>query len=282
MTNAPHLVVASGLQKGAKVPLPRGESRVGSDPSCSVVVIDSTMEGCHLRVVVEDVVQLRCDFPVILSDGTAIASGDVFEVPANCQFTAGSTEFELALPVPPLPQRRLSRLALTGTAALGAAVVALTSMLVMDSASPAPGVTVTSAHLVASNASNVAAAVGFLQQQIGAAGLLALKVAAQPDGGIVIEGMLPAKAQGDWSAIRQRYDRQFGTAHVLLEHFTSADDQPPLRVAAVWSGPDPYVVDQHGDRLRVGANLGGGWSIQGIDGRQVMIRRGTASVALRY
>jgi hypothetical protein len=288
MTDVPLLVVASGLQKGAKVPLPRGESRIGSDPECAVVVIDPTLEACHLRVAVDDVVQLRCDFPIVLSDGTEIAPGGVLDIPATCRFTAGSTEFELALPalppapapsIRPLPRRLVA--AAGGLTALGGSVLVAATVMHGHGAALTSDEPPVSTRRTQPNSSGADAAIAFLRQQIGAAGL-ALKVTEQPDGGIAVAGTVPAGRNSEWEAIRWQYDQRFAMSHVLVERLAAEDEQPHLRLAAVWSGPDSYVVDEHGERLRIGASIGDGWSIDSIDGEQVVIRLGSRKVALRY
>ena len=52
--------------------------------------------------------------------------------------------------------------------------------------------------------------------------------------------------------------------------------------AAVWAGASPYVVDDHGDKLFIGAAIGGGWTIQAIQAGNVVVQNGQQKVAIRY
>ncbi|WP_156927967.1 hypothetical protein [Bradyrhizobium sp. Tv2a-2] len=139
-----------------------------------------------------------------------------------------------------------------------------------------------SSHQTLSDAPPADLAAAFLRQQAGEAGLTELVVTPRTDGAVMIGGVLGQAQQRDWSAVRQKFDQRFGTERVLVEQFDAAAFIPSVHVAAVWSGANPYMVDDHGNRLRPGASLGDGWSIQSIDSQNVTVRQGPRTVALRY
>jgi hypothetical protein len=288
MTDEPVLVVASGLQKGAKVRLPRGETCVGSDPACSVVVVDAVSGGKYLQISVDDAVKMQSDCRIVMGNGDAVQPGEVWDVMDSCTFSVGETSFQLELPRKQgkvaVERGSLSRAALPISAAiatLGSA--ALATLLLSGGEAPSRSV----AHTLPSRAPGADAqtadlAVAFLQKRIDSSGLTRLSVGRQPDGTLSVRGELTATQERDWLGIRQQYDERFGSANVLVEQFGAPSSLPSVHIAAVWSGSNPYMVDDHGGRLRPGASVGDGWSIAKIDQENVVIRQGSRSVALRY
>jgi hypothetical protein len=288
MTDGPVLVVASGLQKGAKVSLPRGETRVGSDPACSVVVVDALLGGNYLQIFVDDGVKMQGDCRIVMGSGAAVQPGEVWNVTSNCAFTIGETSFQLELPRKPgkvaAESASIWRTAVSISAAiatLGSA--ALAGLLVLGGGAASRSVAHTSpTRASGSDAQTADLAVAFLQQRIDSSGLTRLSVGLRPDGTLSVGGEITAGQERDWLAIRQQYDERFGSASVLVEQFGLPSSLPSLHIAAVWTGSNPYMVDDHGSRLRPGASVGDGWSIAKIDQENIVIRQGSRSVALQY
>jgi hypothetical protein len=288
MTDEPFLTIASGLQEGARIRLPRGENVVGSDPACSVVVADPTFVRNRLRVAVTDVVEIQGNCRIVLSDGAVVMPGEVFGVESSCSFTAGETLFKLELSEDelieakkkarrwrPLPSVAAGVVTLTGFALLGAIIIGSGAPERSDAA-------VVSSHPALSAEPAAELAVVFLRQCLDDASLPGLLVTPRADGAIVVSGVLAPAHRNDWAAIRQQYDQRFGTARVLVEQFDAPSLLPSVHIAAVWSGSNPYMIDDHGSRLSPGASLGDGWSIEKIDDLNIVVRQGTRRVALKY
>lgn len=288
ITDEPVLIVDSGVHKGARIRLPRGESRVGGDPDCAVVVVDPALEGGGLCVTVDDAVTIQSDCGLLISDGRAVMPGETFDVARNCSFTVGDTIFTLELPGDDSNERNRNAipdhwrslwLIPVGIATLGGAAL-IGAVLVGGRAAPAPALGSPTPPVLAAVAAEIAAT--FLRQRLENAGLSGLAATPQPDGAVVVSGALASARRHDWAAIRQEYDQRFGTQRVLVERFDAPGAMPSLHVAAVWVGPSPYVLDDHGSRLGPGASLGGGWSIAKIDRENVIVQQGTRTLALRY
>lgn len=95
-------------------------------------------------------------------------------------------------------------------------------------------------------------------------------------GQISVEGSYPVSLKDRWVAIQQAFDSRFGQ-HVVLTprvQATAVVAKPRVRFQAVWFGPNPYVIDEHGKRLYPGATLPDNWVLEGIEGDQVRLVRG--------
>jgi hypothetical protein len=215
--------------------------------------------------------------------------GGTVDVADTCSFSAGGVAFQLELPPnradealatkPPLWKSMLL-LSIGVVTLCGATVI---GAFVLGNGGPARSVAATlTSRSGIPGASAVSVAAAFLRERVDGAGISGLSVKPREDGAIVVVGMLPPDRQQEWAALRREYDERFGNSRVLVEQFEEPASLPSLHVAAVWSGANPYVVDDHGSRLRPGASLGDGWSIEKIDGQTIVIRRGDRRLALGY
>lgn len=289
---APVLTILDGIQAGSRTRLASGGSLIGTGTDCAVVVADSAMRSDHFEIVVGDTTTLRALFPVILPDGTALTPGAQLALSGPTSFIAGSTRFLLEVavsepaPLPgpaaaPAPWRRLAPRATLLFAALGIVLggglwLGRRGVVVVQ---PTGAATVALHRPLSPRAGD---AVEALRTRLAKAGLPGITVSAQPDGTVLVGGLLAAGDEPAWTGIRQWFDGRYGNGMVMVEHFDAPGALPPLRIAAVWSGSHPYVVDDHGERLRPGAAIGDGWFVDRIETGSVLARRGAQAVSLRY
>lgn len=289
---APVLTILDGLQAGSRTRLASGGSLIGTGTDCAVVVADPAMRSDHFEIVVGDTTTLRALCSVTLPDGIALAPGAQLVLSGPTAFSAGGTRFLLEVPAPepaPVPAsaatpgrwRRLAPrapllLAVLGTV-LGAGMWAGRRGTVV--VQPTLAATVSLHHSVSPHTGD---AVDALRARLAQAGLPAVTVSAQPDGTVLVGGLLTAGDEPAWTGIRQWFDGRYGNGMVVVERFDAPGALPPLRIAAVWSGAHPYVVDDHGERLHPGAAIGDGWFVDRIETGSVLARRGAQAVSLRY
>ena len=289
---APVLTILDGLQAGSRTRLASGGSLIGTGTGCAVVVADPAMQSDHFEIVVGDSATLRALCPVTLPDGTALAPGAQITLSGPTAFSAGGTRFLLEVPVPePAPSAvaaaapaRWHRAAPSATLLLAAIVTVLgTGMWLGRRGSVAvqPALAATmSLHRPATP--RVGDAVEALRTRLAKAGLPGITVSTQPDGTVLVGGLLTAGDEPAWTGIRQWFDGRYGNGMVMVERFDAPSALPPLRIAAVWSGAHPYVVDDHGARLHPGAAIGDGWFVGRIETGSVLATRGPQAVSLRY
>ncbi len=290
----PVLFILDGLQAGSEVRLAPGQSRVGSGIDCAVVVADPTMQKDHFEIVVGSFTAIRTLKALLLFDGSVVEPGSELIVSGSTSFIAGATRFCLSAPEgqprgdgtasPCLGRGRSSRRRFALSVAGGVAVVAGCAALFAGVGTPAHRANAMALAVSRPPPRRDGAGVAALalRQRLDRSGLATLAVAAQQDGTVVVSGLLMPGDQASWDMARQWFDGRFGSDNVLVEQLAPPGSLPPLRIAAVWTGANPYVVDDHGDRLRPGAGLESGWCIERIDADHVFVRRGAEIVALRY
>lgn len=288
----PRLTILDGVQAGSQLPLLRGSSRVGTGLDCAIVIADPVMQQDHFELIVGETTSLRVVRPLTLEDGTLLAAGSELPVSGTMTFKAGGTSFLIESPgqaAAAMPDkravarsdgRRTVALSIGGLVAVGA-MVCFGFPRGVAPVRPAVAGSVALSRLPRMQP-DANAATDALQRRLNASGLNDLSATARPDGTVVVSGLLSPGRQSDWNDVREWYDGHFGNGAVIVEHFTPTGLLPPLRIAAVWSGDNPYVVDDHGNRLHPGAALDDGWLVDRIDQSHVVVRRGAQIVALRY
>ncbi len=291
---APVLVILDGLQAGSEVRLSPGESRIGNGTDCTIVVADPAMQHSHFEVLVGASTVIRALKSLALFDGSVVGAGTELIVTGRTSFTAGDTRFCLQAPEQQTSPgdafssgarpRRSSSKRLVLPLAFAIALVAGCSALVAGlrtSAHHAEATTLPVPRLSLEQ-DGAAVAVAAFRRMLDRSGLRTVTLAARADGTVLASGLLTTDDQASWQFARQWYDSRFGARNVLIEQLFPPGSLPLLRIAAVWTGANPYVVDGQGERLRPGAALDDGWSIDRIDAEHVFVRRGTQTVALRY
>ena len=289
---APVLTILDGLQAGSRTRLASGGSLIGTGTGCAVVVADPAMRSDHFEIVVGDTTTLRALCPVTLPDGTALAPGALLALSGPTAFSAGGTRFLLEVPVPEpappsapaAPPARWRRFAPSATLLLATLGTVLGTGMwlghrVTVGVQPALAATMSLNHPPSPRVGDVVEA---LRTRLAKAGLPGVTVSTQPDGTVLVGGLLTAGDEPAWTGIRQWFDGRYGNAMVMVERFDAPGALPPLRIAAVWAGAHPYVVDDHGERLHPGAAIGDGWFVGRIEPGSVLANRGPQAVSLRY
>ncbi len=85
-----------------------------------------------------------------------------------------------------------------------------------------------------------------------------------------------------WREAQRWFDARFGGSAVLVDLVAASAAAPPLAIQAVWSGPDPYIIDGAGQKLFPGALLRTGWTLDRVEPDRVIIRRGSQTLAVRF
>lgn len=288
----PVLTILDGLQAGSKITLVAGDSLIGTGTDCAVVVADPAMRSDHFEVQVGDVTMLHALSHLVLPDGSSLAPGSRFALTGpTTAFTAGGTRFLIELPVTavaatssvPAATRRRGWV----SAILGGGLAAMVTGGIWLAGRGPVVVPTTQAASVAPRPSFLHgidrdAVAGMLRSRIASAGLPGISVTTQPDGTLVVNGVLGVGDDPVWTGVRQWFDTRYGNEFVVVERFGTPGTLPPLQIAAVWAGPRPYVVDDRGNRLHAGASVGDGWVVDSITGGHVIVRRGTQTLSLRY
>ncbi|WP_122423178.1 SctD/MshK family protein, partial [Pseudomonas viridiflava] len=132
----------------------------------------------------------------------------------------------------------------------------------------------------AAPAPTLAQAQGWLEQALKDAGLQQLHLVSHngtgPGGQLGVEGTYSPEQKGSWLQVQRAFDSQFGQ-HIVLTpkvQLAASVAKPRVRFQAVWFGPDPYVIDEHGKRVYPGAALQDNWTLEGIADDQVRLVRG--------
>lgn len=287
------LTVLDGLQAGSRTRLSSGGNRIGTGTDCAVVIADPAMRSDHFEVVVGDVTVIRAHCQLAMPDGSLLAPGSQIPLSGATAFVAGTTRFLLdpatpeptAVPVTTGSGRR-GRYAAAG-GGIGVALMAVLGGVWLSGRGPGPVRPAAAAaslpvHRPLDEDVDRSGALRALRARIAEGGLAGVTVSAQPDGTVVASGLLGVGDEPAWSSIRQWFDARYGNAIVVVERFGVPGALPPLRIAAVWAGANPYVVNDRGDRLHAGAAVGDGWFVDRIAVGHVVVRRGSQTVALRY
>ncbi|WP_024689982.1 FHA domain-containing protein [Pseudomonas tremae] len=115
----------------------------------------------------------------------------------------------------------------------------------------------------------------WLEQALRDAGLGQLRIEEQ-EGQLTVAGSYPAALKNSWLQVQRDFDSRFGQRVVLTPSVkvSAAVATPRVRLQAVWFGPNPYVIDEHGKRVYPGARLTDDWTLESIEGDQVHLARG--------
>ena len=286
------LRVASGPHAQAQATLGPGRTTVGRSTSNDVVLEDPMMAPLHFAVAHapgRPRASLRLealDGPLIL-DGRTLPPGSSIACGGGTVFHAGSTEFELSGSGAAAAVRRWpSRTALaTGFGAgVVCAGIALVSVALHASLSRKA---VVGPHPVAaiSRPLHPAASVhaqDALQQRLDSAGLSGIALASLPNGAVEARGEIMQSQLAAWLDTQRWFDGQFGGKATLVDQVSATNTAPPLAIAAVWPGPNPYVIDGSGQKLFTGAPLRSGWTLERIEPDRVIIRRSGQTLAVRF
>ncbi|MEE5169701.1 FHA domain-containing protein [Pseudomonas alliivorans] len=293
------LEILQGLHKGVSLALDKPGYSIGSAAPADLILSDADIAAQHVRLVFA-VDQTNLDRVAIEACG-----GDVAFIHAGglrTVLTAGTGQ-RVRLPVElELGQARLclradrlqavaSGVANTRFPLVWALVAALALLLICATAFAlhAPREDAMRASAVAPRqtplpeaapAPTLVQAQGWLEQALKEAGLQQLHLVSHsgtgPGGQLGVEGTYSPEQKSSWLQVQRAFDSQFGQ-HIVLTpkvQLAASVAKPRVRFQAVWFGPDPYVIDEHGKRVYPGAALQDNWTLEGIADDQVRLVRG--------
>ena len=318
MPNGLYLTVDGGVHHGARVTLPLGSARVGSDLGNDIVVSDLP-GGTSFRLdQTAGAISLQAEETgVSLPGDVMLHPGQSRSCSGEVSFACGGIAFRVVGLKPSMvtkpASKRMSR-TLARRVAL-AAVLAIAFVTLMPglesvpaaggrlSHNPLPAALMTSASaaistdvtgavpavspklqamVVAPSANTPAQLATLLRQRLVASGLDAVALVTQPDGSLEAKGQVSPQREVAWRDVSRWFDGVAGGRLVLVDQVRFAVEAPPLALQAVWPGRHPYVIDGDGEKLFVGTVLSSGWTISGISADRVLIKRGDQLQAVRF
>ncbi len=291
------LRVASGPHAQAHATLRPGRTTVGRSTANDVVLEDDLLSPVHFAVAhapgrPRALLRLEALGGPIILDGTTLPPGSSTACRGGTMFRAGSTQFELSgIAAPAATSRWPSRTALaTGFGAgVACAAIALVSVALHASLShkavaswPSTGPHPVAAISRPLHSASAVHAQDALQQRLDAAGLSGVALASLPNDAVEARGEIMQSQLAAWLETQRWFDAQFGGKATLVDQVSATNTAPPLAIAAVWPGPNPYVIDGSGQKLFTGAPLHAGWTLERIEPDRVIIRRSGQTLAVRF
>ena len=272
------VLVTSGPNKGAVLPLGHGAFRLGAGLSNDIVLADPAMAE-EQAVLTFDASGARvAPFAAGLSvDAKPVQAGRSVAVTDGALIYAGETVLQVR--GPPQPRRRAGWLLLAAPLLLvgvgGAALVGFASPSRGDAAPPNAAPATTAAAYSATEAAD--ALRGRLQQ----AGLADRVSLTASSGAVVAEGNLPGPDLARWAEHQLWFDGRYKGALSLVNQVREATpgERPQLQLRAVSTGRVPYLIAANGDRYVEGAIVDG-WAIDQISQDKVVLSRNGRRVEL--
>jgi hypothetical protein len=253
--------------------------RIGSDEENDIILADHDTAEHHavLERVPQGDIFLTALAPGVRLGTRSITIGERRRWRQNTPLTIGSAKI-MRRPPPPVPSSRLSR-ALSVMMAAGAIGSLVATGFYLSSGSGTAPVDTTAAFPV-STAKGMASAATQLTAQtqdlLLRHGLGAYVTIAPENGAVVARGTVPDGLASQWAQIQAAFDELPGSQNVLVNQVTigASVDGPALKIGAVSMYPIPYVITTGGQRLTEGAMLAGGWEIESITAKEVIMRNG--------
>jgi hypothetical protein len=253
--------------------------RIGADEENDIVLADRDTADHH--VVIERVPQgdifLTALAPGVRLGTRSITVGERRRWRQNTPLTIGSAKI-IRRPPPPAPSSRLSR-ALSVMMAAGAigSLVAIGFYLSSGTrTAPIDTAAASSAATAKGMASAATQLTAQTQDLLLSHGLGAYVTVTPENGAVVARGTVPDGLANQWAQTQAAFDELPGSQNVLVDQVTigAIVEGPQLKIGAVSMYPIPYVITTGGQRLTEGAMLAGGWEIESITTKEVIMRNG--------
>jgi hypothetical protein len=278
------LDIIEGINSGAVVDAEAimasgaGGLRIGSDEENDIVLADHDTAEHH--AVIERIPQgdifLTALAPGVRLGTRSIMIGERRRWRQNTPLTIGSAKI-IRRPPPPVPSSRFSRAFSVMMAAGAIGSLVAIGFYLSSGTRTAPGATAASsvpaARAMASAATQLAAQT---QDLLLHHGLGTYVTVTTENGAVVARGTVPDGLASQWSQTQAAFDELPGSQNVLVDQVTisSSLEAPALKIGAVSMYPIPYVITTSGQRLTEGAMLAGGWEIESITTKEVIMRNG--------
>lgn len=272
------VLVTSGPNKGAVLPLGYGAFRLGAGLSNDIVLADPAMADEQAVLTFDAMGAHVAPIAAGLSvDARPVGAGRRVSVTDGALIHAGGTVLQLR--GPPEPRRRAGWLLLgVPLLLLGVGGAALVGF-----ASPSRG----GAALLRSAPAAIAAAypateaADALRDRLRQAGLAEQIVLSASTGAVVAEGSLLGPDLSRWAEHQLWFDGRYKGALSLINRVREAapGERPNLQLRAVSTGRVPYLIVANGDRYVEGAVVDG-WTVDQITADKVVLSRNGRRVEL--
>lgn len=301
------LEICTGVHTGASLDLKARPYSVGSSPKSDIVLIDDGVSATHLRLYPRgrhiDVEAVGGD--VALAGGRMIPMGKGRRCKLPLRVSIGETGMKLTAsskpPLEPFGTTRFLSLLAVAVAGITGVTVAVAGL---SMAAPGRIIAQPAAALMDSYGTLDLAQVRFgaprslhnpvtptfrnaadqLRGRLNEAGIGMLRVD-ELDHRLIVSGSLQKEEQRDaWNRTRSWFDKNYGnTTPIVADISQPKQEEPPyLSLRAIWYGSQPYIIMADGERYHEGAITNGGWSIEQIGERELVLAKGSAKVALKY
>jgi type III secretion protein D len=275
------LVVLSGPNAGATVPLAAGRIHLGSCIENEIVLADPAIAERQAVLAVDGRrVSLEPLSPGLQSGGKLLRPGRAVELAPGCAFAVGDTTVKLVAPSPRAPRRGAWVAAAVVPLALAGSLSFALAEHPARHGSAVPGAEVSAKRGQLAPAAPADAA-GALRTHLAAAGLSQAVEITSLGGAVIAKGTLPADRRPAWQATQVWFDAAFGNRVPMVDQVGTASppDTPRFAVQAVSGGDLPYVIDASGERFTVGAVVDGGWTISYIGNDKIVFAKNGREVA---
>ncbi|QOQ76716.1 hypothetical protein IMF22_06640 [Pseudomonas poae] len=273
---APTLTVTGGLHQGSSLVLDQPVYTLGADLAADLVLSDPGIAGLHLRLRFEgDQVAVEAlGGDVLLSGNVRIPHGSGHRARLPVQLRLGAAGVSLALPEGVQKPSDARRPFTPWIVAIVLLFLCAGALAVRNDA-PMAQTAVTAADVPALKKPSRELAKAWLEQQLQAAHLEAIKVT-DANGQLSAVGSFEHSQKPQWLALQQAFDQRYGQQIVLNPRVAVRADaaRPRVRFQAVWFGTNPYVINDSGKRLYPGAALADNWVLERIENNQVILARG--------
>lgn len=278
--------VATGAHAGASLTLADERYRVGSDVSCDVVLSDAVIAAEHfvLQPAKRKGLRIEAVGADLYVNETFVEQGCGYAGQLPLTIRVGEVLIQLtacAADRPRTPLRSwLDRRAAVAAGSVAGIAMCLFPFIAMSGGS-SPEEPEQPAPVRSLEVSSVADPTEQLRAKLADAGLQSLRMEAQGSY-LQVTGVLDAEAMPRWREVQRWFDQTYGHSHLLHGAVSQAKpiEPPRVQVQAIWSGKDPYVIGENGQRLYPGAALEGGWVLGSIEADRLLLRRNGSEFVL--
>jgi hypothetical protein len=287
----PRFVVVAGAHAGASLPIDQSIYTVGSSIDCDVVLRDPELVEQHFKICLgknRSVVIEALGGAVWIGD-LEVAKGSGYRGTFPLQIRVGQTLVELQgvpgrnwlpafLPSVAAWFNRNAAVAGGGVAGICLLLYPFIAMSEADASAAAPAAPPAMAAPVAASMKPVQPASVDAEQALKAhlaeVGLDHLNLNTQGSY-FQVSGEVSVGEMQQWQATQRWFDERYGRTHLLhgAVSLRQVLPTPRVRFQAIWTGKDPYVIGDRGQRLYPGASVNDGWMIRRIEPGQVILAR---------
>ena len=272
------VLVMSGPNKSAVLPLGQGAFRLGAGLNNDIVLADAAMADEQAVLSIDAsgarVAPLAAGLRV---DARPVRVGRTVTVTDGTQILAGETVLQLR--GPSLPRRRVGWLLL----AVPLLLVGVGGAALVGIASPGHGGTARPHSVPASagTTSLASEAVEVLRDRLRQVGLAEQVSLSASSGAVVANGQLPGPDLARWAEHQLWFDGRYKGSLSLISRVREAPqgEKPALQLSAVSTGRVPYLIAANGDRYGEGAVVDG-WTIKQISPDKVVLSRNGRQVEM--